>query len=93
MVVNIIDKPIDTIPVAKIIKVNNYVGYGIEPRKGYNVYTFYNEDGSIKDKIVEELDDISPGLISFYHTNDKTMYSIEAKLPIEEILKIAESIP
>ncbi len=89
----LIDKPESSIPVVKVIKVNDYLGIAREPSKGYSVYKFYNEDGSIKDKVVEELDDIIPGYVTFYHAKDKVMYSIKAKLPVEEILKIAESIP
>ncbi len=74
-----------------MIKVNDYIGIAREPSKGYSVYIFHNEDGSIKDKVVEELDDINPGYVTFYHA--KILYSIDSILPVEEMLNIAESIP
>ncbi len=55
----LIDKPESSISVVKIINVNGHVGVAREPSKGYSVYIFHNEDGSIKDKVVEELDDVN----------------------------------
>ncbi len=89
----LIDKPESTIPVVRVVNVNDYIGIAREPSKGYSVYIFHDEDGKIKDKVVEELDDINPGFVGFYHAKDKTVYSIWAKLPVKEMLKIAESIP
>jgi hypothetical protein len=89
----LIDKPESTIPVVRIVKVNDYIGIAREPSKGYSVYIFNDKDGNVKDKVVEELDDINPGFVTFYHAKDKVMYSITAKLPVKEILRIAESIP
>jgi len=89
----LIDKPESTIPIVRVVKVNDYIGIAREPSKGYSVYIFNDKDGNIKDKVVEELNDINPGFVTFYHAKDKTMYSIWAKLPVKEILRIAESIP
>jgi hypothetical protein len=89
----LIDKPESTIPIVRIVKVNDYIGEAREPSKGYSVYIFNDKDGNVKDKVVEELDDINPGFVTFYHAKDKVMYSITAKLPVKEILRIAESIP
>ncbi len=89
----LIDKSESTIPVVRIVKVNDYIGIAREPSKGYSVYIFHDEKGNIKNKVVEELNDINPGFVTFYHAKDKTMYSIWAKLPVKEILRIAESIP
>ncbi len=89
----LIDKPESTIPIVRIVKVNDYIGEAREPSKGYSVYIFNDKDGNVKDKVVEELDDIIPGFVTFYHAKDKVMYSITAKLPVKEILRIAESIP
>jgi hypothetical protein len=89
----LIDKPESTIPVVRIVKVNDYIGIAREPSKGYSVYIFNDKDGNVKDKVVEELDDINPGFVTFYHAKDKVMYTIWAKLPVKEILRIAESIP
>ena len=89
----LIDKPESTIPIVRIVKVNDYIGEAREPSKGYSVYIFNDKDGNVKDKVVEELDDINPGFVTFYHAKDKVMYTIWAKLPVKEILRIAESIP
>jgi len=89
----LIDKPESTIPIVRIVKVNDYIGIAREPSKGYSVYIFNDKDGNVKDKVVEELDDINPGFVTFYHAKDKVMYTIWAKLPVKEILRIAESIP
>ncbi len=89
----LIDKPESSIAVVKVIKVNDYIGVAREPNKGYSVYIFRNEDGSIKDKVVEELDDVNAGFVNFYHEKDKVAYNIVAKLPVEEMIKMAESIP
>ncbi len=89
----LIDKPESTIPVVRIVKVNDYIGIAREPNKGYSVYIFHDEKGNVKDKVVEELDYINPGFVTFYHAKDKTMYSIWAKMPVKEMFRIAESIP
>ncbi len=70
----LIDKPESTIPVVRIVKVNDYIGIAREPSKGYSVYIFHDEKGNVKDKVVEELDDINLGFVTFYHAKDKTMY-------------------
>lgn len=84
----LIGRPENTIPIVRIVKVNEYIGIAREPMKGYSIYIINDTD-----KIVEELDSIKPGFLQFYHARDKTYYTINAKLPVSEMLKIAESIP
>ncbi|MCS6768796.1 MAG: DUF4367 domain-containing protein [Candidatus Nitrosocaldus sp.] len=87
----LIDKPESTIPLVRMIEVNGHVGKAREPMKGYNVYII--NDGERSEKVVEELSDVRAGFVTFYHEKDKTMYSILSTFPVEEMLKIAESIP
>ncbi len=89
----LIDKPESTIPLTKLIKVNDYVGYAREPVKAYTVGIIYDDDGNIKEKIVEEHDYKMAGFLEFYHSKDKAIYTINSILSVEEMLKIAESIP
>jgi hypothetical protein len=76
MLQRLIDKPVEQIPVQRIVKVNDYIGYAREPSKGYSVYIFNDKMVMLKDKVVEELDDINPGFVTFYHAKDKVMYTI-----------------
>jgi hypothetical protein len=88
------DKPVSEIPPTKLIKVNDYIGYAREPTQAYTVVIFHDEDGNIKEKmVVEEHGYKRAGFLTFYHSKDKVLYTISSILPVEEMLKIAESIP
>ncbi|GBC72720.1 hypothetical protein HRbin04_00111 [archaeon HR04] len=86
----LIDKPESVIPLARMIEVNGYVGIAREPMKGYNVFII--NDGERSKKVVEELSEVRAGFVNFYHEKDRTMYIIKSTFPVEEMLKIAESI-
>lgn len=88
--VKLIDKPESTIPLARMIEVNGHIGSAREPMKGYNVFII--NDGEKSEKVVEELSEVRAGFVRFYHEKDRTMYTIESTFPVEEMLKIAESI-
>ncbi len=86
---SLIEKPEDSMNKVKIIKINSYIGIAREPSsKGYNVYII---DG--KEKVVVENDNVYQGFIMFYHENDKVLYQIRSSYSVEEMIRIAESIP
>ncbi len=89
----LLDKPESAIPPVRLIKVNDYFGIAREPMKAYTVVIFHDKDGSIKDKVVKEQDVMRAGFLEFYHTRDKVLYIIDSILPVEKMIKIAESIP
>ncbi|MEM2162019.1 MAG: hypothetical protein QXT56_06055 [Candidatus Nitrosocaldus sp.] len=86
----LIDKPESTIPLVRMIEVNGHVGVAREPMKGYSVFII--NDVEKVEKIVEESEGLRPGFVTFYHEEDRTIYTIESIFPVEEMLKIAESI-
>ncbi len=86
----LIDKPESTIPLVRMIEVNGHVGSAREPMKGYNVFII--NDGDKSEKVVEELSEVRAGFVTFYHEKDRTFYTIKSTFPVEEMLKIAESI-
>ncbi|MEM4310210.1 MAG: hypothetical protein QXS98_05365 [Candidatus Nitrosocaldus sp.] len=86
----LIDKPESTIPLVRMIEVNGHVGSAREPMKGYSVFII--NDGEKSEKVVEELGEVRAGFVRFYHEEDRTIYTIHSTFPVEEMLKIAESI-
>jgi len=89
-----LDKPVSAIPPVspvQLIKVNDYIGIAREPTQAYTIGIMV--DGIINETIIEEHDYKRAGFVEFYHSKDKVIYTINSILPVEEMLKIAESIP
>lgn len=67
------------------IEVNGYKGIGWEPYDGHSVVRLQGE-------VIESTPAHGPGGVKFYSEGDKLAYYISADKPLNEILKIAESI-
>lgn len=75
----------------RLVTLNNgYKGYGNDPFIGTGRWIKINSDGS--EEIAYEEPYPEPGSISFFHGEDRTVYIIRADMPLEDLVKIAESI-
>jgi hypothetical protein len=69
----------------QIIEVNGYKGIGWEPYDGQSIVR-------LKGEVIESTPAHGPGGVKFYSEEDRSAYYISADKPLNEILKIAESI-
>ncbi|MDW7999721.1 MAG: hypothetical protein RMI32_01755 [Candidatus Nitrosocaldus sp.] len=70
---------------------NGYKGYGNDPFMGTGKWIRI-EEGDGSERVVHEEPYPEPGRIAFFHEEDKTVYIVRADMPLEGLMRIAESI-
>lgn len=69
---------------------NGYKGYGNDPFIGIGKWIKIKDDGG--EEIVDEEPYPEPGKVAFFHEEDRVVYIVRADMPLEDLIKIAESI-